>query len=43
MTMTNEQESLDHGAEVDIDYDSIEIDFKLPKIPAVPSGPKDFA
>jgi hypothetical protein len=35
MTMTNEQEPLDHGAEVEVDYDSIEIDFELPKVPAV--------
>ena len=37
MTMRNGQKPLDHGAEVEVDYDSIEIDFKLTKVPAVPS------
>ena len=28
---------------IEVDYDSVEIDFKLPKVPAVPSGPEDFS
>src|SRR5579875_2810308 len=42
MTMTNEEEAIDQGDEVEVDYNSIEIDFKLPKVPAVSSGPEDF-
>lgn len=43
MTIANEREPQDHGAEVEVDHDSIEIDFKLPKVPAVPSGPEDYS